>query len=97
MAGGDEVAAGIISEAKHHNWSIPDDLAVIGFDNQILSQITEPGITTIEQPIDEMARKVVDLMMDKIHTKNYRKKELYEFELELLVKGSTMKDKMLLA
>ena len=24
--------------------SIPDDLAVIGFDNQILSQITEPGI-----------------------------------------------------
>lgn len=98
LAGGDEVAAGIISEAKHHDWSIPDDLAVIGFDNQILSQITEPGITTIEQPIDEMARKVVDLMMDKIHTKNYRQKELYEFELELLVKGSTMKkDTMLLA
>ena len=96
MAGGDEVAAGIISEAKRHNWSIPDDLAVIGFDNQILSQITEPGITTIEQPIDEMARKVVDLMMDKIHTKIIGK-ELYEFELELLVKGSTMKDKMLLA
>lgn len=74
MAGGDEVAAGIISEAKRHGWSIPEDLAVIGFDNQILAQITEPGITTIEQPIDEMARKVVDLMMDKIHTKNYRQK-----------------------
>lgn len=97
MAGGDEVAAGIISEAKRHGWSIPEDLAAIGFDNQILAQITEPGITTIEQPIDEMARKVVDLMMDKIHTKNYRQKELYEFELELLVKGSTMKDTMLLA
>ena len=53
-------------------------------------------ITTIEQPIDEMARKVVDLMMDKIHTKIIEK-ELYEFELELLVKGSTMKDTMLLA
>ena len=34
----------------------------------------QSGITTIEQPIDEMARKVVDLMMDKIHTKNYRKR-----------------------
>lgn len=57
MAGGDEVAAGIISEAKRHGWSIPEDLAVIGFDNQILAQITEPGITTIEQPIDEILPK----------------------------------------
>ncbi|CAM4087797.1 LacI family transcriptional regulator [Bacillus manliponensis] len=97
LAGGDEVAAGLIAEAKRHDWDIPNDLAVVGFDNQILSEITAPGITIIEQPIDEMARKVVELMMDKIHTKNYRNKELYEFELELLVKGSTMKNAMLLA
>jgi DNA-binding LacI/PurR family transcriptional regulator len=95
LAGGDEVAAGIITEASKHNWSIPDDLAVVGFDNQFLSQITDSGITTIDQPIDEMARKVVELMMDKIHTKNYRNKEVYEFELELLVKGSTVKDTMM--
>ena len=44
-----------------------------------------------------MARKVVELMMDKIHTKNYRNKEVYEFELELLVKGSTVKSTMMLA
>lgn len=97
LAGGDEVAAGLIAEATHHNWNVPDDLAVVSFDNQILSEITAPGITIIEQPIDKMARKVVELMMDKIHTKNYRNKELYEFELALLVKGSTMKNTMLLA
>lgn len=97
LAGGDEVAAGIIAEASKQGWSIPDDLAVVGFNNQFLSQITDSGITTIDQPIDDMARKVVELMMDKIHTKNYRNKEVYEFELELLVKGSTVKSTMMLA
>ncbi|MCP8968225.1 LacI family DNA-binding transcriptional regulator [Ectobacillus ponti] len=97
FAGGDEVAAGIITEAKRNHWSVPEDLAIVGFDNQLLSEITEPTITTVCQPVDKMARQVIDLMMEKIHTKNYQRKEVYEFELELLIKGSTMKNMMLLA
>ncbi|MFD3447281.1 LacI family DNA-binding transcriptional regulator [Microbacteriaceae bacterium 4G12] len=97
FAGGDEVAAGIITEAKRNNWSIPDQLSVVGFDNQLLSEIIEPTITTVRQPISQMANKVIELIIDKIHTKNYRKKEVHEFELELLIKGSTMKNMIKLA
>ncbi|WP_028402526.1 LacI family DNA-binding transcriptional regulator [Ectobacillus panaciterrae] len=97
FAGGDEVAAGIISEAKRNHWSVPDQLAIVGFDNQLLSEITEPTITTVCQPIDKMAHKVIDLMMEKIQTKKYHKKEVYEFELELLIKGSTAKNVIMLA
>jgi LacI family repressor for deo operon, udp, cdd, tsx, nupC, and nupG len=97
FAGGDEVAAGIISEAKRNNWNVPEQLAIVGFDNQLLSEITEPTITTVCQPVDKMAHKVIELMMEKIQTRNYRKKEVYEFELELLIKGSTTKNLIMLA
>lgn len=97
FAGGDEVAAGIILEAKRHQWSIPEQLAVIGFDNQLLSEIMEPTITTVCQPVDQMAKKVIELMMEKIRTKTYKKQEVYEFELELMIKGSTVKHTTVLA
>ncbi|WP_379970056.1 LacI family DNA-binding transcriptional regulator [Ectobacillus sp. sgz5001026] len=94
FAGGDEVAAGIISEAKRSKWSIPDQLAIVGFDNQILSEIMNPTITTVSQPVDKMASKVMKLMIEKIHTRTYRKKEVYEFNLELLVKESSISNTM---
>ncbi|UOY92073.1 LacI family transcriptional regulator [Ectobacillus sp. JY-23] len=97
FAGGDEVAAGIISEAKRNLWHVPEQLAVVGFDNQLLSEITEPAITTVCQPVDKMAYKVIEVIMDKIVTKRYRHKEIYEFDLELVVKGSTVKNMMMLA
>ncbi|MFX3625198.1 MAG: LacI family DNA-binding transcriptional regulator [Ectobacillus sp.] len=97
FAGGDEVAAGIISEARRNSWSIPEQLAVVGFDNQLLSEITEPAITTVCQPVDKMANKVIELMIEKIQTKNYCKREVHEFQLELLIKGSTTKHRAMLA
>ncbi len=97
FAGGDEVAAGIISEAKRNHWNVPEQLAIVGFDNQLLSEIIDPTITTVCQPIDKMANKVIELMMEKIRTKRYQQKEVHEFNLELKVKGSTTKNVMMLA
>ena len=91
FTGGDEVAAGIISEAKRSGWKIPEDLAVVGFDNQAITELVEPTITTVYQPIDEMARKAFQVMMDKVRSKRYRQKEIYEYDLELIVRESTVK------
>ncbi|QFT88285.1 HTH-type transcriptional regulator DegA [Bacillus sp. THAF10] len=91
FSGGDEVAAGIISEAKRHGWKVPEDLAVVGFDNQAITELVEPTITTVNQPIDEMARKAFQVMMEKIQSKRYRHKEIFEYDLELIVRESTVK------
>lgn len=91
FTGGDEVAAGIISEAKRSGWKIPEDLAVVGFDNQAITELVEPTITTVYQPIDEMARKAFQIMMEKVRSKRYRHKEIYEYDLELIVRESTVK------
>ena len=46
--------------------SIPDDLSVIGFDNVPESALTEPGLTTIEQPIQKMGFEAVRMLISLI-------------------------------
>ncbi|MGD6833733.1 LacI family DNA-binding transcriptional regulator [Sutcliffiella halmapala] len=91
FTGGDEVAAGIITEAKRHGVRIPEDLAVVGFDNQAITELVEPSITTVNQPIEDMARKAFQVMMEKVRSKRFRHKEIYEYDLELIVRESTVK------
>ncbi|PLS03651.1 LacI family DNA-binding transcriptional regulator [Neobacillus cucumis] len=51
----DEVAAGIVTSAQNRNFSIPSDLAIIGFNNQPIAHMMQ--ITTIEIPLMEIGRK----------------------------------------
>jgi LacI family transcriptional regulator len=46
--------------------SIPDDLSVIGFDNVPESALTDPGLTTIEQPIQKMGFEAVRMLISLI-------------------------------
>ncbi len=52
----DEVAAGIVTCAQNLDVSIPDDLALIGFNNQPIAKMM--NITTIEIPLEDMGRKL---------------------------------------
>jgi LacI family repressor for deo operon, udp, cdd, tsx, nupC, and nupG len=94
FTGSDEVAAGIISEAKKHGCKIPEQLAVVGFDNQVITELIEPTITTVHQPIKEMAQKALEVMIEKIHSKQYRQREIYEFPLKLVVRESTIANRL---
>ncbi|MCL6586682.1 MAG: LacI family transcriptional regulator [Anoxybacillus sp.] len=94
FTGSDEVAAGIISEANKHGCRIPDQLAVVGFDNQEITELIEPSITTVHQPVDKMAQKALEVMIDKIHSRKYKQREIYEFPLKLIVRESTVANKL---
>jgi DNA-binding LacI/PurR family transcriptional regulator len=52
----DQVASGILTCCKEHNIVIPEDLAIMGFDNQPIAKIM--NITTLEIPLVEMGRKL---------------------------------------
>ncbi|ANB61158.1 LacI family DNA-binding transcriptional regulator [Anoxybacteroides amylolyticum] len=94
FTGSDEVAAGIISEANKHGWRIPEQLAVVGFDNQEITELMEPSITTVHQPVAKMAQKALEVMIDKIHSRKYKQREIYEFPLKLIVRESTVANKL---
>lgn len=97
FTGGDPVAAGFISEAKKHGWSIPEDLAIVGFDNMEITELLDPTITTVIQPVEEMAIKSMDVIFEKIHRKVYRSFEKHEFSSRLAVRESTMMKRRLVA
>src|SRR5690625_1908569 len=86
----DLLAIGVIQGATERGISIPNELAIIGFDNTILAVTTIPGLTTIAQPIEKMAKKTVDILVEEIKEKKRTKRRIL-FNPELIVRGTTPK------
>ncbi|NKY41335.1 LacI family DNA-binding transcriptional regulator, partial [Cellulomonas septica] len=51
IAGSDNMAAGALRTLRAHGRSVPDDVAVVGFDDLPVARQTEPPLTTVRQPI----------------------------------------------
>ena len=62
----DTVAVGAMRALKDLGLSVPEDISVIGFDGIDISRYTVPRLTTLEQPVNEIAMRSVDLMLDMI-------------------------------
>jgi DNA-binding LacI/PurR family transcriptional regulator len=45
---------------------VPDQVAVVGFDNSLLAQHTVPALTTVDVPAEEMGRQMAALLIDGI-------------------------------
>ncbi len=56
----DLMALGAISEAQHRGLVVPRDLSVVGFDDIPLASYCTPALTTLAQPIAEIARAAID-------------------------------------
>ena len=52
----DEIALGIMEEARRRSLRVPEDLSIIGFDDTFLAKQATPPLTTIRQPLLEMGR-----------------------------------------
>jgi LacI family transcriptional regulator len=65
----DEMAAGVVAAAHRLGISIPGNLSVAGFDDVPFASITWPALTTIRQPIIEMAARAAELLLDQIQSK----------------------------
>jgi DNA-binding LacI/PurR family transcriptional regulator len=66
FAASDQMAAGAMHALRDAGRSIPGDVAVVGFDDAPLAAHTEPGLTTVRQPVDEMTRATADLLLRRI-------------------------------
>ncbi|PCI70773.1 MAG: transcriptional regulator [Gammaproteobacteria bacterium] len=73
FASNDYMAAGIVKVAKQKGISIPHDLTVTGFDNAPASRYIWPSLTTIKQPITEMAIEATRMLIRIIRKKPLEK------------------------
>ena len=71
FTGSDEIAAGFIIEANKLGMKVPDDIAVLGFDSQNLSELTTPSITTVAQPIKELGKQTIEYMLNLLENHSY--------------------------
>lgn len=71
FTGSDEVAVGFIVEAAKLGIDVPNEIAVIGFDDQPIAELTSPSLTTIRQPINELGKQTIDLMFSILEKKPY--------------------------
>ena len=62
----DGIARNVIEEARTLNLKVPDDLAVVGFDNVYYAATLDPPLTTVNTPLADEAAMVAQILFDKI-------------------------------
>lgn len=67
FADNDLIAIGAIQALKARNYTVPDDIAIVGFDNISESSVIDPGLTTINIPRQHMAKLSVKRLIDNIN------------------------------
>lgn len=84
----DKAAVGALTAAAQRGLRVPDDLSIAGFDDIDLAQATSPMLTTVRQPLAEMGRMAVSLLIRLLD--GHRVDALHvELATELVVRGST--------
>lgn len=73
----DLVAAGALQAAHEMGIKVPDELAIVGYDDIPLAVVTHPPLTTVAQPKYELGRLAAECVIDYIRNPDsYKKKEL---------------------
>lgn len=86
FASNDDMAAGIYSAAAQLGLRIPDDVSVVGYDDSPVAELVWPPLTTVRQPVAEMAAEAARLLIegrgsDAPHT--------FELPYKMIMRGST--------
>jgi len=88
VAFNDKSGVGVLRAAHERGLRVPEDLSLTGFDDLYLSRSTLPQLTTVRQPLAELGRMAVTLLMRLMD--GHAVEALHvELATELVVRGST--------
>jgi DNA-binding LacI/PurR family transcriptional regulator len=66
FAASDLMAAGALRALRESGRRVPDDVAVIGFEDSAIARQTEPPLTTVHQSVEAMGREMARLLLARI-------------------------------
>lgn len=88
----DPTAIEAMKVIKSKGLRIPEDIGIVGFSNDYGSDLIEPGLTTLAQPMHEMGRKAMQLLLDQMNREVADWKTIIKtLDADLIVRGSTVK------
>ena len=88
FASNDYMAAAVLKVASQMALKVPEQLSIAGFDNAPIARHIWPGLTTIAQPVEDMTRRAVCLLIDQINRSEPETNEEI-FEAKLIEREST--------
>ncbi|WP_051941302.1 LacI family DNA-binding transcriptional regulator [Phaeacidiphilus oryzae] len=83
----DVMAAAAIRVLRAEGLRVPEDVAVVGFDDSFIARHTEPPLTSVRQPTEEMGRAMARILLSQL-TDPERVHEQVVLGTELVVRGS---------
>ncbi|MDN4481136.1 LacI family DNA-binding transcriptional regulator [Demequina muriae] len=85
FAASDRMAAGAIATVRAAGRVVPQDVAVVGFDDSGLAATLDPPLTTMRQPFGEISSTMVELLLELVEG---RSAESATLPTELIVRGT---------
>jgi len=68
----DQVALNLVRHLKDMAISVPSDISIVSFDNDIYAAICDPPLTTVEVNIKEMATVAIEHILEKMEDSSHR-------------------------
>ncbi|WP_341864892.1 LacI family DNA-binding transcriptional regulator [Paenibacillus helianthi] len=87
FAGDDALALGVMDAFRAHGYRIPDDISIIGYDDQVFASEIHPQLTTVRQPTEQMGKEAVRLLLKLIEGSKRNSSVL--LQPELLIRQTT--------
>lgn len=83
LAAIDMLAIGCVQQLRRRKVKVPEEINVIGYDNISLSELMEPPLTTIRQPIRKLGQTAAEIIIAKINGEQVADRVTYDGELVL--------------
>jgi LacI family transcriptional regulator len=87
FTGDDDAAVGVMMALKQYGYRIPDDIAVVGFDDSRLSAFLTPPLTTVRAPTESVGRLAAERLFGLIE-KQFSPEEITLLPTELIIRRS---------
>lgn len=62
----DVMAAGVLLELRAWGKRVPDDIAVVGFDDSLIARHTNPPLTSVRQPVEQIGITIAQMLLEEI-------------------------------
>jgi DNA-binding LacI/PurR family transcriptional regulator len=77
----DLMATAVLRVLSQCGRRVPDDVAVVGFDDSVLATTTTPRLTTVRQPVEKLGGRLAEILLAKIGGAQLTSPEIYDTEL----------------
>jgi LacI family transcriptional regulator len=88
FAASDMMAAGAIKVLREAGLRVPEDVAVVGFDDIPLASMVEPPLTTVRQPIEQLGSMAVELLVSLMENPGEETVHRVVLPTELVIRAS---------